>query len=205
MDTSTLNQSDTQLRLLTYPHPTLRHKSKPLRKVDSELFRMIRQMFDIMYAHRGVGLAANQVDLPYRFFVINLTSDPQEKGEELVFINPVILRRRGSEEASEGCLSLPEIEGTVRRSKEIEVSACTLNGEVIHWKMEGLLARAFQHELDHLDGALFIDHLPPSEVLRLRPTIEFWEKEFAASVKQGEEAFLEAVESRLKALEALRT
>src|SRR6266513_2886410 len=95
------------MQILTYPHPTLRRVSKPLRRVDAELRKQIREMFELMYAAKGIGLAANQVDLPLRFFIVNLEAKAGA-GEEMVFINPVIsLPRGGTEEAEEGCLSLP--------------------------------------------------------------------------------------------------
>ena len=96
------------LRIVKYPHPALRHKSKPLRRVDGELKNVVREMFDLMYQHKGIGLAANQVNLPYRLFIINTEGDPA-KGQEYVFINPVISKRSGTAEAEEGCLSFPEI------------------------------------------------------------------------------------------------
>src|SRR5688572_26592799 len=98
------------LELIQYPHPTLRHVARPLKKIDAELRDIVRQMFELMYKNRGVGLAANQVDLPYRLFIVNLEGDPA-KGEELVFVNPVISRRKGLAEAEEGCLSLPGLYG----------------------------------------------------------------------------------------------
>src|SRR5881227_4418245 len=95
------------MEIVTYPHPTLRRVSRPLRRVDAELRQKIREMFDLMYAAKGIGLAANQVDLPLRLFIVNLEAKP-DAGEELVFINPVIsLPRGGTEEMEEGCLSLP--------------------------------------------------------------------------------------------------
>ena len=82
------------VRIIHYPHPALRHKSKPLSRIDADFKKIVREMFDLMYEHKGVGLAANQVELPYRFFIINLEGDPA-KAKEFVFINPVISRRRG--------------------------------------------------------------------------------------------------------------
>ena len=94
----------------------MRHVSKPLKRVDAELREMIAQMFELMYEAKGVGLAANQVDLPYRFFIVNLQSDPA-KAEEQVFINPVLSPAKGSAEAEEGCLSLPGLYAQVKRSE----------------------------------------------------------------------------------------
>lgn len=200
-----MSDAKRKLELVRYPYPSLRYRAKPIRKVDSELLFWIREMFQLMYDHNGIGLAANQVDLPYRLFVINLTSDPSERREELVFINPEILRRSGSEEGEEGCLSLPEIRGQVRRSKELEILAYSPNGEEIHWRINGLLARAFQHELDHLNGILFIDHLAPSESLNVRPTLEEWEREYSSALSRGHQPSVEDVMARLKELETART
>ncbi len=203
--TQEMSESQRTLRLIQYPHPTLRYKAKPVRKVDFELFTFIREMFDLMYEHNGIGLAANQVDLPYRLFVINLTADPSERGEELVFINPEIVRRSGSEEAEEGCLSLPDVRAMVRRSKEVQIVAYTPSGDEINWRLSGLLARAFQHELDHLNGVLFVDHLSPSESLSVRPILQDLEKEYAEALSKGQARPLEDVMARLKELEVART
>jgi peptide deformylase len=143
------------LQILTYPHPTLRRVSKPLKRVDADLRKTIREMFDLMYAAKGIGLAANQVDLPLRLFIVNLESNP-ETGEELVFLNPVISRPRGgAEEAEEGCLSLPGLYGPVIRPKEVRINAYNLSGQEFEADVSGLFARCVQHELDHLDGVLF--------------------------------------------------
>ena len=98
------------MKIISYPHPALRHKSKPLRRVDSQLHETVRSMFELMYAAKGVGLAANQIDLPIRLFVANLEGDPA-KGEELVFLNPIISHPKGPDEQEEGCLSLPGLYG----------------------------------------------------------------------------------------------
>ena len=107
------------LRVIQYPHPTLRHLSKPLKRVDPELRDMVQRMFELMYEHRGVGLAANQVDLPYRLFITNPKGDPKS-GEERVFINPILRHPRGLVEAEEGCLSIPEVYAPVKRAEKID-------------------------------------------------------------------------------------
>ena len=152
-----LIETDT-LQIVTYPYPTLRHSSKPVTRVDSKLRRVVAEMFDLMYEARGVGLAANQVDLPLRLFVVNLLSN-REEGEELVFINPVISRPKGAEESDEGCLSLPELYGPVRRPKRVRINAYGLDGQEITLDTDELLARVVQHETDHLDGVLFVDRM----------------------------------------------
>ena len=106
-----------------------------------------------------MGLAANQVGLPYRFFILNLTADPEQKDQELVFINPEIVKRHSSIEDEEGCLSLPGVYSKVRRAKKIKVRAFNLAGELVEHEADDLFSRAVQHETDHLDGKLFIDYL----------------------------------------------
>lgn len=146
------------LQLIQYPHPTLRFASKPLARVDDQLRGMIDLMFEIMYEHRGVGLAANQVNLPLRLFVAN-PSGEKDSGQELVFLNPVIQKATGTIEAEEGCLSLPGLNGVVKRNKAVQVNAYSMDGKEINLKVEGFLARIIQHEVDHLDGVLFIDRM----------------------------------------------
>lgn len=165
------------MNILTYPHPTLRHKSKPLRRVDAEINNIVRQMFERMYAESGVGLAANQVDFPFRLFIVNLKSDPHE-GEELVFINPVLSQPKGNVEKEEGCLSLPELYGPVKRPESIHLNAYTLSGEEIEADLSGLAARVVQHETDHLDGVLFIDRLSDTGTLAVNQNLEDFEREF---------------------------
>jgi peptide deformylase len=192
------------LKLLQYPHPTLRHVSRPLKKIDAELRELAREMFALMYKHNGVGLAANQVDLPYRLFVINLESDPS-KGEEIVFVNPVISRRKGLAEAEEGCLSLPGLYGYVKRPAEVVIDAFSLDGKPFHLELDGLFARVVQHETDHLDGRLFIDRLNTTGELGARPILDEFEIAFTGQRERGEIPSDEAIEQRLSELEQLRT
>ncbi len=192
------------LKIIQYPHPTLRHISKPLKKVDSELRDIIARMFELMYEAKGVGLAANQVDLPYRLFIANLQSDPA-KGEELVFINPVLSRHRGSAEAEEGCLSLPGLYADVKRSEHVIIDAYNLAGEPVHIDAEGFLARVMQHETDHLNGKLFVDRLGTAAQLELRDTLNEFEIQFASQQEHGEMPDEVAIKRRLEELEKLRT
>jgi peptide deformylase len=192
------------VQLIYYPHPTLRHKSKPIRRVDAEFKNIVRQMFDIMYQHKGVGLAANQVDLPYRFFILNLESDPS-KGEEFVFINPVISRRRGTAEGEEGCLSFPEIYAPVKRSEHVEISAYNLAGEEVNFELSGLFARAVQHEYDHLDGIVFIDRLSEAALMSIRNALSDLESNFEGQRHRGVIPDDQQIASRLAELEAMRS
>ena len=193
------------MQIVQYPHPTLRHVSKPLKRVDAELRSMVEQMFELMYDALGIGLAANQVDLPYRLFVINTTGDREHKDQEQVFINPVITRRQGSAEAEEGCLSLPGLYAEVKRPEKISVQAYNLQGEEITADLEDLPARAVQHELDHLNGKLFIDHLSPTALMSLKDAIEEFELQFNGRRSRGEIGDENAMRARLLELEQLRT
>jgi peptide deformylase len=172
------------LHIIAYPHPTLRKKSKPLKRVDSELRAVVRDMFDLMYEARGVGLAANQVDIPLRFFIINTEGDPA-KGQERVFINPVISQPKQSSEAEEGCLSLPSLYGNVTRPKQVRINAFDLEGNEINEEVTGLLGRAIQHEVDHLDGVLFVDRMNETGRLAVRPTLEEFEIVFDSQRRTG--------------------
>jgi len=192
------------LRVIRYPHPTLRHPSKPLRRVDDELKNTVRAMFDLMYEEKGIGLAANQVDLPYRFFILDPEGDP-EKGQQYVFLNPVIQRRGGTAEAEEGCLSFPEIFAPVKRSATVVVSAYNLDGQEINYALEGLMARAVQHEIDHLDGVGFIDRLSQSGMLSVKEPLGDLEQQFEGDRQRGVIPDDAEIAARLAKLEQLRT
>jgi len=175
----------TSMNIITYPHPTLRRVSKPLQRVDAELRKTIRGMFDVMYAAKGIGLAANQIDVPLRFFIVNLEAKAGA-GEELVFINPVIsLPRGGSEEAEEGCLSLPGVYGQVVRPKQVRISAYSLAGNELKIDASGLLARCVQHELDHLDGVLFPDRMSSAARADIDEDLDVFETEFKSKQQTG--------------------
>lgn len=193
------------MRIIKYPHPTLRHKSKPLTRVDADLKAMVRQMFELMYENEGIGLAANQVDLPYRFFILNLAADADAKDEEHVFINPVISNRKGMAEDREGCLSFPEIFAPVRRPEKIVLNAYTLTGEEVNYELGGLFARAVQHESDHLDGVLFVDRLSPTALADVRDDLDALEAEFRMERERGRIAGDAQIAARLTELETART
>jgi peptide deformylase len=184
------------LQIINYPHPTLRRKSKPVRRVDAQLRDTVRRMFELMYEARGVGLAANQVDLPLRFFIVNVKGDPAE-GEELVFINPVLSRPKGLEEAEEGCLSLPELYGLVTRPKRIRVNAFGLDGKEIDTELDGMLARVVQHETDHLDGVVFTDRMSTTGRLSVAESLDDFKMEFASRRQLAEIPSDADIEARL--------
>ena len=154
------------LQVIHYPHPVLRHRSKPIKKVDAELRHLVAEMFELMYEHEGVGLAANQVGLPYRLFVANPQADRDSEETEQVFINPVIRSGKGLAEAEEGCLSIPGYTGRVKRSERVHVKALGVDGKSFRIKAEGgLLAEVLEHETDHLNGILYIERLVSREQL----------------------------------------
>jgi peptide deformylase len=193
------------LEVIHYPHPTLRHPSKPLKRVDAELRALVAEMFDLMYEHEGVGLAANQVDLPYRLFVANPSGDANEKESEFVFINPVLSAGRGQEEDDEGCLSIPGVHAPVTRNKTIKVEAYDLEGNELAFEAEDLMARILQHETDHLDGTLFIDRLGPTQLAAIRDKLEEFELVYQSRRDTGELPTVDQLAARLTELERLRT
>lgn len=193
------------MQIIQYPHPTLRHVSKPLKRVDQELVTAVREMFDLMYEAKGIGLAANQVDLPYRLFVINLASDPTATDQEFVFLNPVLTSRKGNAEAEEGCLSLPGAYGDVKRSERVTLNAFNMAGQELTMELDGLFARAVQHEIDHLDGILFIDRLSPTGEMVMRDRLDELETQFEGMRQRGEIPGDAAILRRLHELERLRT
>lgn len=193
------------LDIIQYPHPTLRHRAKPLRRVDDVLRRMIGEMFGLMYNARGIGLAATQVDLPYRMFVVNATGDPHETSEEMVFINPVLSQPKGTAEGEEGCLSLPGLYADVKRPERIVLNAYTLSGEEVNMELDGLMARVVQHETDHLNGVLFIDRLSTTASMAVKDVLTDFEQIYAGKLERGEIPNDAAVAKRLAELERERT
>ena len=176
------------LQIVKYPHPALRYRSRPVTQIDADLRATVQEMFGLMYAARGVGLAANQVALPYRFFILNVTAEPEQKDKELVFINPVIVKRHSSIEDDEGCLSLPGLYSKVRRARKIKVQAYNMEGELVEYEVEDLLSRAIQHEADHLDGKLFIDYLDSLALHPMKDKLREFEQQFRQAQEDGEYA-----------------
>ena len=168
------------LEIVYYPDPILRRAAPPVAGIDEALEERVRQMFEVMYNERGVGLAAPQVGWSTRLFVMNPTGEPDEDDEEAVFINPEILATEGEDRDEEGCLSIPNVHGKVVRSTWIRVRRQNLAGDVLEEEYEGLPARVVQHELDHLDGVLFIQKLGPTDRLLIKRALKKLEKEYKA-------------------------
>lgn len=188
------------LKIIQYPHPTLRYKSKPLKRVNEELQQIVSDMFDAMYEASGIGLAANQVDLPMRLFVLNL-SGKRGEGEEMVFINPVVSSPKGSDEYEEGCLSIVGVNALVNRPEQIHVQAYDLDGNEINATVSGMLAKAIQHENDHLDGVLFIDRIGESSKVAIAGELDDFELIFENERSTGNIPNDDAILARLKEYE----
>jgi peptide deformylase len=160
-----------------YGDPVLRQKAREVTEVDDTVRRLVEDLRDTMKAYSGVGLAANQVGVAQRVLVVDVPIEEphDEAGPTHVrraLINPVITRHSGSETSEEGCLSMPGIYEDVARARNIEVEALDENGRRIRFEAEGFLARAVQHEIDHLDGILFVDRLSPLRRQFLRRTLD---------------------------------
>lgn len=189
------------MEIVHYPHPALRWKSKPVREINADLRNIVQQMLELMYEFKGVGLAANQVALPLRVFVMNPTGDPEEKDQELVLINPEITRRKGTVEGEEGCLSLPEVYGPVRRAHEIVVDAFDLRGRGFQLTVDDLPSRIIQHEGDHLDGVMFFDRMQPEARDEIATKIADFEHRFRVQQERGELPPDEELKQVLRGLE----
>ena len=146
--------------ILTYPDPELKKKSAPVTVINDKTRELVRDMVETMYDAPGIGLAAPQIGVHQRIVVIDIAGK-DEAPELIVAINPVIVHADGESYEEEGCLSVPKYAANVRRHIRVVVKALNLDGEEVTWNADELLAIAFQHEIDHLDGVLFIDHISP--------------------------------------------
>ena len=153
------------LNILEYPDPRLRTKARPVERVDDEIRRLIDDMLETMYAAPGIGLAATQVDVHQRVLVLDVS---ETKDEPHCFINPEILSTDGDALGDEGCLSVPGITESVQRAEKIRVRALDRDGNVFEQDAEGLLAVCIQHEMDHLQGKLFVDYLSQLKRQRIK-------------------------------------
>jgi peptide deformylase len=159
-------------------------------------------MKELMYDAKGLGLAAPQVALPYQLLVTNITGDPNKPECEAVYLNPRIIERKGTIEDEEGCLSFPGLYQKIRRSKTVKVQAYNLNGQLVEKVVSDLEARAWQHEIDHLNGVLFIDMMGPIAKLTSRSAIKNFEREFKRAQEKGEIPPEVEIEKLLASLDA---
>jgi peptide deformylase len=154
-----------QLNILRYPDPRLKKRAAPVKRVDERIRKLVRDMAETMYAAPGVGLAATQVDVHLKVIVIDISPG---KDHLLVLINPEIEERRGESTLEEGCLSVPGIYDTVARSEWIKLRALDAEGKGFELEADGLLAVCIQHEMDHLEGKMFVEYLSRLKQTRIR-------------------------------------
>ena len=159
----------TTLDILHFPDPRLRNVARTVDRVDDSIRQLVDDMLETMYAAPGIGLAATQVNVDKRVVVIDVS---EEKDQPLCLINPEILELEGVEEMEEGCLSVPDVYETVQRANEVRIRALGRDGQPFELEAGGLLAVCIQHEVDHLDGKLFVDYLSQLKRTRIRKKLE---------------------------------
>jgi peptide deformylase len=174
------------MKIVNYPHPSLRHAAVALTHIDALVQKYAAEMLELMYEHRGLALAAPQVVLPYRMIVMNVGGSIENRENEGVYLNPVILERKGTIEGDEGCLSFPGLYQKIRRAKTVKVQAYNLKGEMVEKTVQDLESRVWQHEIDHLDGSLYIDKMGPIAKLGSRSSLRTFEKDYKKAVEKGE-------------------
>ena len=174
------------MKIVKSPHPALRTHARPVTSIDREVQIAAGQMLDLMYKQEGLGLAAPQVALEYQMLVMNFEGDPGRKDMEYVAINPVIVESKGVLNDREGCLSFPGLYQNVRRARTVKVQAYNLKGELYEMTCSDLPARVWQHEIDHLQGVLFIDKMGPLGRLGSRKEIEKFIADFEKDKKKGD-------------------
>ena len=157
------------LNILHFPDPRLRRVAQPVKAVDDSTRKLVDDMFETMYDAPGIGLAATQIGSTQRVVVLDVSED---QSEPLAFINPEILQQDGIQEYEEGCLSVPGYYEKVKRPDSVKVKALNKNGEPFELDAEGLLAVCIQHEIDHLDGKLFVDYISNLKRQRIRRQLE---------------------------------
>ncbi len=167
-----------ELKLVYYPDPRLRETARPVARADEELREAAARMFEVMYRARGIGLAGPQVGVSRRIVVANLEGPERKKEGEQVFVNPEIVERSGEMKEEEGCLSLPGMYAVIQRAERVKVRYHDLEGKAFERETQGLEAKLFQHEIDHLDGILIVDKMTPADL-----------KQWAALLKELEDDF----------------
>jgi len=174
------------MKIVQYPHPALRTKARPVTALDGDVLKAANEMLELMYEHEGLGLAAPQVGLDYQLLVINFKADPEQKDMEVVAINPVIVEQSGSINDREGCLSFPGLYQNIRRFKTVKVRAYNLKGEPFEMACSELPSRVWQHEIDHLNGVLYIDKMGPLGRMGSKKDLESFIAEFEEAKKKGQ-------------------
>ncbi len=174
------------MKIVNYPHPALRVKARPVTAIDADVQKAAGEMLELMYKHDGLGLAAPQVTLDYQMIVMNFVGDHEREDQQCVAINPVIVETKGGTvNDREGCLSFPGLYQNVRRAKSVVVKAYNLKGELYQMECHDLAARVWQHEIDHLQGALFIDRMGSLGLSRSEKELEKFIADFEKDKKKG--------------------
>ncbi len=156
--------------VLKYPHQTLRKKAQPVTKISKEVLELVDDLIETVMVEDGVGLASNQLGSALRIFVLNTTNEEESKPQ--VFINPEIIDEIGEINEEEGCLSFPDLYINIKRADVVRLQATNIYGESLVYEAKGLLARAIQHEIDHLNGVLLIDHCGDTDSEKVRIYLE---------------------------------
>lgn len=170
------------LKIVEFPDPRLRTKAVDVTAFDAELKQLVEDMLETMYSASGIGLAATQVDVHRRVLVLDVSEDGKQP---MSFVNPVIKIREGEEVSQEGCLSVPGIYADVKRAERITVEARRVDGESFSLEADGLLAVCIQHEIDHLDGKLFVDYLSSLKRQMVRRKLEKQRRQAAPAEAAG--------------------
>ena len=174
------------MKIVNYPHPALRVKARPVTNIDADVLKAAGEMLELMYKHDGLGLAAPQVALDYQMIVMNFVGDHERDDQQCVALNPVIVETKGGTvNDREGCLSFPGLYQNVRRAKTVMVKAYNLKGEIFEREYHDLAARVWQHEIDHLQGALFIDRMGSLGLSRSEKELEKFIADFEKDKKKG--------------------
>ena len=171
-----------RLTILEYPDPRLRTRARPVEQFDAALGTLIDDLFETMYEAPGIGLAASQVDVHRRLIIMDVSED---RSQPLVFINPEILQREGAAKTEEGCLSVPGVFDDVERAARVRVRAQDQTGAVFERDLDGVVAVCLQHEMDHLEGKLFVDYLSDLKRDRIRKKLDKERKERLAAQQRG--------------------
>jgi peptide deformylase len=157
------------LSILEFPDERLRKKAAPVKTVDAEIRKLVDDMLETMYEYRGIGLAATQVNVHKRVIVLDTSED---KDQSLCLINPEIIEKKGTEVSEEGCLSVPGFFEKVKRAEQVKVRALDKNGQEFEMEVDDLLSVCIQHEMDHLEGKLFVDYLSPLKRQRIKKKLD---------------------------------
>jgi peptide deformylase len=189
------------MKIVHYPHPALRHPAKPVTTIDKPLRLLVGRMLELMQERKGLGLAGPQVAMPFQVFVMQMRGDDDQPEQPRVYINPVVIDRKGSVEGEEGCLSFPGLYQKVRRAKQVRVHAFDEQGQKIDRVINDLEARVVLHEIDHLHGILFIDKFGMISKLSARSALAEFEREYRRARERGDIPPDKEIERQLRELE----